>query len=253
MSITADNLVWKIGKRTVLDGVSLQAEPGRMLGLLGPNGSGKTSLLRLLAGLKTPSAGRITLDGRDIGTVGRRSLARRVAFVEQHATTNANLRVIDVVKLGRFPHRSMFSGWSAADDTAVEEALARAGMVEKRHDLWQSLSGGEKQRIHIARALAQSPQELILDEPTNHLDVQHQIGLLRLVASLPVTSVIALHDLNHAAMFCDHLIVLDHGRVAAAGTPEAVLTEELLRDVFHVSARVERSTHHGRPHIHYLA
>ncbi|HEV7437256.1 MAG TPA: ABC transporter ATP-binding protein [Pseudorhizobium sp.] len=252
MSITAENLVWKIGKRTVLDGVSLQAEPGRMLGLLGPNGSGKTSLLRLLAGLKTPSAGRITLDGRDIGTVGRRSLAKRVAFVEQHATTNANLRVIDVVKLGRFPHRSMFSDWSAADEAAVEEALVRAGMVEKRNDLWQSLSGGEKQRVHIARALAQSPQELILDEPTNHLDIQHQIGLLRLVASLPVTSVIALHDLNHAAMFCDHLIVLNQGRVAAAGTPEAVLTETLLREVFRVTARVERSTHHGRPHIHFV-
>ncbi|MCF6368148.1 ABC transporter ATP-binding protein [Rhizobium halophilum] len=252
MSITAENLVWKIGKRTVLDGVSLQAEPGRVLGLLGPNGSGKTSLLRLLAGLKTPSAGRITLDGRDIGTVGRRSLAKRVAFVEQHATTNANLRVIDVVKLGRFPHRSMFSGWSAADEAAVEEALVRAGMVDKRNDLWQSLSGGEKQRVHIARALAQSPQELILDEPTNHLDIQHQIGLLRLVASLPVTSVIALHDLNHAAMFCDHLIVLNQGRVAAAGTPEAVLTETLLREVFRVTARVERSTHHGRPHIHFV-
>ena len=252
MSITAENLVWRIGKRTVLDGVSMQAEPGRMLGLLGPNGSGKTSLLRLLAGLKSPSAGRVTLDGEDISRTGRRALAKRIAFVEQHAATNANLRVIDVVKLGRFPHRSMFSGWSRADDAAVEQALERAGMGDKRDDAWQSLSGGEKQRVHIARALAQSPRELILDEPTNHLDIQHQIGLLRLVSSLPVTSIIALHDLNHAAMFCDHLIVLEKGRVAATGTPQEVLTEALLRDVFCVAVRVERSEDYGRPHIRYL-
>lgn len=252
MSIKADNVVWKVGKKTIVDGVCLDATPGETLGLLGPNGSGKTSLLRLLAGLKRPSGGRVTLDGHDIGTIGRRSIAQRIAFVEQHATTNANLRVIDVVKLGRLPHRSMFSGWTADDEAAVEHALSRAGMMEKRHQSWHSLSGGEKQRVHIARALAQSPQELILDEPTNHLDIQHQISLMRLVAGLPITSIIALHDLNHAAMFCDRLVVLQAGRVVAAGTPQAVLTQELLAEVFCVQARIEASPHHGRPHIHYL-
>jgi iron complex transport system ATP-binding protein len=252
MSIRAENIVWKIGRATVLDGVSLAAEPGEMLGLLGPNGSGKTSLLRLLAGLRQPDAGRVMLDEREIGAFSRRSIARRIAFVEQHAATNANLRVVDVVKLGRFPHRSLFSNWTAADQAAVEAALARAGMADKRDQSWASLSGGERQRAHIARALAQAPQELILDEPTNHLDIHHQIGLMRLVADLPVTSIIALHDLNHAAMFCDRLVVLERGRVVAAGTPEAVLTEALLRDVFAVEARVEASPHHSRPHIHYL-
>ena len=252
MSIKTENLTWKIGRKTVLDGVSFAAQPGRTLGLLGPNGSGKTSLLRLLAGLKLPHSGSIMLEGKDLKTIGRRSIAKRVAFVEQHATTNANLRVVDVVKLGRFPHRSIFSGWSLTDDEAVETALLRAGMAHKRNDRWQSLSGGEKQRTHIARALAQSPKELILDEPTNHLDIQHQIGLMRLVSGLPMTSIIALHDLNHAAMFCDQLIVLEDGRIVAGGEPEAVLTEALLRDVFCVEARVEASPHHSRPHIHYL-
>ncbi len=252
MSIKADNIIWKIGTKTVLDGVSFEAPVGKMLGLLGPNGSGKTSLLRLLAGLKRPNSGRITLEQKDLRRMSRRSIARRVAFVEQHGTTNANLKVIDVVRLGRFPHRSMFSGWTSADDEAVEDALARAGMREKRDDRWQSLSGGEKQRAHIARALAQAPKELILDEPTNHLDIQHQISLMRLVAGLPVTSIIALHDLNHAAMFCDELIVMQQGRIFASGTPEAVLTEDLLRNVFAVEARVEASPHHSRPHIHYL-
>lgn len=252
MSIKTENLVWKIGRKTILDGVSFEAPSGKMLGLLGPNGSGKTSLLRLLAGLKQPHAGQITLDRKNIRTIGRRTIAQRVAFIEQHATTNANLRVIDVVKLGRFPHRSMFSGWTLADDQIVEQALDRAGMTGKRNERWQSLSGGEKQRTHIARALAQSPKELILDEPTNHLDIQHQIGLMRLVSGLPVTSIVAMHDLNHAAMFCDELIVMQSGRIVAAGMPEDVLTQELLRDVFSVDARVETSPHHPRPHIHYL-
>ena len=252
MSIKAENLVWKIGRKTILDGVSFEAKSGKMLGLLGPNGSGKTSLLRLLAGLKQPNSGRISLDLQDIGTIGRRTIAQRVAFVEQNATTNADLKVIDVVKLGRFPHRSIFSGWTLADDHAVEEALTRAGMTDKRHDRWQSLSGGERQRTHIARALAQSPKELILDEPTNHLDIQHQISLMRLASGLPVTSIIALHDLNHAAMFCDELIVMQKGTIVASGTPAEVLTEEVLREVFSVDARVEVSAYHARPHIHYL-
>ncbi len=252
MSIKADNITWKIGAKTVLDRVSFEAPAGKMLGLLGPNGSGKTSLLRLLAGLKRPNSGRIMLEEKDLQRMPRRSIARRVAFVEQHSTTNADLKVIDVVKLGRFPHRSIFSGWTSADDEAVEDALARAGMREKRDDRWQSLSGGEKQRTHIARALAQAPKELILDEPTNHLDIQHQISLMRLIAGLPLTSIIALHDLNHAAMFCDELIVMQHGRIVASGNPEVVLSEDLLRNVFAVEARVETSPHHCRPHIHYL-
>lgn len=252
MSIVAENIRWTVGAKTILDDVSFAVRPGEMLGLLGPNGSGKTSLLRILAGLKQPQAGRVTLDQQDLCRIPRRKVAQRLAFVEQHATTNANLKVVDVVKLGRFPHRSMFSGWTREDDEAVEGALQRSGMAEKRNDRWMNLSGGEKQRAHIARALAQGPKELILDEPTNHLDIQHQIALLSLVADLPVTSIIALHDINHAAMFCDRLIVLKEGRVVAEGTPKVVLTEDLLRHVFCTEARVETSAYHGGPHIHFL-
>jgi len=252
MSLSAERVTWRIGGRTIVDNVSLDVRPGETLGLLGPNGSGKTSLLRLLAGLRQPQAGRIMVEGMDLSTTPRRVIAKRVAFVEQHATTNANLKVIDVVKLGRFPHQSLFSNWSSVDQDAVESALGSAGIAGMRDALWQNLSGGEKQRVQIARALAQSPSELILDEPTNHLDIHHQIGLLRLVKELPVTSIIALHDLNHAAMFCDRLLVMRAGKVVATGSPDEVLTEHLLQEVFAVKARIELSRHHARPHIHYL-
>jgi len=252
MSIRAENLVWKVGSKTIVNDVSLIAKPGEMLGLLGPNGSGKTSLLRLLAGLKRPFSGQVTLDGQSMDRIRRRSIAQRVAFIEQHATTNANLKVVDVVKLGRFPHRSMFSGWTSDDDAAVNNALDRTELTAKRNDTWQSLSGGEKQRTHLARALAQSPKELILDEPTNHLDVHHQISLLRLVSELAVTSIIALHDLNHAAMFCDRLLVMQAGKIVASGAPEDVLTSALLRHVFSVEAHVSPSPYHAKPHIHFV-
>ena len=252
MTIRAENLTWKVGSTVIVDNVSLQAEPGRMLGLLGPNGSGKSSLLRLLAGLRKAHAGQVTLDGKDLRQIKRGALARRVALIEQHASTESNVKVSDVVKLGRIPHHPPLGGWTKADDVAVDSALKRVGMIGRREQYWQSLSGGERQRVHIARALTQTPTEMLLDEPTNHLDIQHQIDLLRLISDISLTSIIALHDLNHAAMFCDHLVVLQKGRVVAHGTPEAVLTETLLRDVFRVEARIEPSPHHGKPHIHYL-
>lgn len=252
MTIRAENLTWKAGKTVIVDRVSLAAQPGKMLGLLGPNGSGKSSLLRLLAGLRRAHEGQVTLDGADLNRIGRRALARRVALVEQHANTDANVTVLDVVRLGRTPHRSALSPWTSADDTAVETALSRVGLTSRRDQSWQTLSGGERQRVHIARALAQAPSEIILDEPTNHLDIQHQIEILKLVASLPVTSIVALHDLNHAAMFCDRLAVMNKGKLVAMGTPEEVLTEDLLREVFGIRCHIERSPHSGKLHIHYL-
>lgn len=252
MTIKADNITWKIGQKTIVDGVSLMAEPGKMLGLLGPNGSGKSSLLRLLAGLRKANAGTVTLDGTDLREIKRNAIARRIALVEQHANTESNVKVRDVVKLGRIPHHPPLGGWTKADDAVVDDALARVGMSERHEQYWQSLSGGERQRVHIARALAQAPTELLLDEPTNHLDIQHQIELLRLISDISLTSIIAIHDLNHAAMFCDHLVVLDKGRVVAYGTPEEVITVQLLREVFRVEAIVELSPHHGKPHIHFV-
>ncbi|WP_031524730.1 ABC transporter ATP-binding protein [Siccibacter colletis] len=252
MSISAENICWRVGKKVIVDDVSLSVAQGQTLGLLGPNGSGKSSLLRVLAGLRRPSAGRVLLDEHDISGMAKKQVARRVAFVEQHGGTDANIRVRDVVKLGRIPHHSPLSSWTPEDERIVNEALERVEMRDRSDQGWLSLSGGERQRVHIARALAQQPTEILLDEPTNHLDIHHQIQLMRLISALPVTSIVALHDLNHAAMFCDALIVMQKGKIVASGTPEAVLTEALLHDVFQVDARIEISPYHGKKHIHFI-
>lgn len=252
MSLRAENVSWRAGGRMVVDGVSLEPDPGSTVGLLGPNGSGKSTLLRLLAGIRTASAGMIHLDDVPLQRLPRATIARRLALVEQQATTEVNMSVLDVIRLGRVPHRRGWSPLSEADETAVRAAIEYTNLSEQTGQSWQTLSGGERQRVHIARALAQEPRELLLDEPTNHLDIQHQLDLLALIVQIPVTSVIALHDLNMATMFCDHLIVLSAGRVVAAGKPEDVMTEELIAKVYQVQATVTPDGPDGRPNVRFM-
>ncbi|MEU1851149.1 ABC transporter ATP-binding protein [Streptomyces sp. NPDC019990] len=250
--LRADRVGRRADGRLILDGVALAPEPGTTVGVLGPNGSGKSTLLRLLAGLLTPTSGVVTLDGTPLGDLPRRAVARRLAVVEQQADTQVGLTVLEVVRLGRVPHRRAWTPATADDERAVRAALARTGLADRAGQPWHTLSGGERQRVQIARALAQQPRELLLDEPTNHLDIHHQLDLLALVSALPVTTVVALHDLNLAAMYCDQVVVLSGGRVVACGTPGEVLTEELIADVYGVRAAVTREGPERRPHVRFL-
>jgi iron complex transport system ATP-binding protein len=238
VTLEARQVVWRRGGALVVDGVTLRPTPGATIGLLGPNGSGKSSLLRLLNGTAKPDSGLVTLDGVEVDTLPRRDVARAVAVVSQHAHTDTDIRVRDVVRLGRIPHRGFLGATAPRDEAAITSALEHTGLADKADRLWHTLSGGERQRVHIARALAQEPRELLLDEPTNHLDIRHQLELLSLVTRLPVTSVIALHDLNLAATFCDEVIVLNRGRAVAGGPPNDVLTSELIASVYGVRAHV---------------
>jgi iron complex transport system ATP-binding protein len=248
----ADRVSRRADGRLILDGVCLAPDPGSTVGLLGPNGSGKSTLLRLMAGLLTPTAGVVTLDGTPVADLPRRDIARRLAVVEQQADTQVELTVLDVVRLGRVPHRRAWTPASAHDDEAVDAALDRTGLTDRAGQPWHTLSGGERQRVQIARALAQEPRELLLDEPTNHLDIHHQLDLLALVTALPVTTVVALHDLNLAAMYCDQVVVLHTGRVVACGAPGDVLTERLIADVYGVRSAVSKDGPEGRPHVRFL-
>ncbi len=218
---------------SIVERVSLDVQPGEMLGLIGPNGSGKSTVLRLLSGILAPSTGEVLLAGQSLRALPRRALARQLAFVSQMADTQDAINVWDAVELGRTPWLSALQPLSAEDGRIVREALAAVGLSHKQRSAWSTLSGGERQRVHIARALAQQPGVLLLDEPTNHLDIHQQLSLMQLVRALPITKVVALHDLNQA-LACDRLAVMRAGRLVAQGTPREILVPALLQDIFKV-------------------
>ncbi len=258
MELTISGVGARLGGRWVVDGVDATPPEGALTGLLGPNGAGKTTLLRLIAGVLAPdagavlvphddTAGAVTRDAVPVHTLDRRRRARRVALLEQESSASVPLTVREVVALGRIPYRTLWG--SDLDEQAVDRALAAAAAAHLADRAWSTLSGGERQRVHVARALAQQPELLLLDEPTNHLDVSAQLSLLAFVRDLGVTTVAALHDLNLAAAFCAHVLVLSGGRLVAAGPPDAVLTPDLLRAVYDVDAVVLTHPVTGRPVI----
>ncbi|MER7775918.1 ABC transporter ATP-binding protein [Streptomyces sp. NPDC096191] len=242
MRIGAERLTWSVSGRAIVHDVTLEAGPGETVGLIGPNGSGKSSLLRCLAGLRTPTAGSVRYDGKPTADWSARRVAGLVAFVEQASDTDTDLRVADVVGLGRTPFRDRWRGHDATDRAVVDAALARLGLTDLADRHWKSLSGGERQRVHIARALAQRPWCLLLDEPTNHLDVRHQLELMELLVETEQTVLVALHDLALAARYCDRLLLMHRGSLVASGTPEDVLTPARLAEVFEVDAEVGRDS-----------
>ncbi|MBD3897599.1 ABC transporter ATP-binding protein [Halomonas sp. ML-15] len=233
MRLAAQHIDWAVHGHRLLDDVSLAVEPGETFGLIGPNGSGKTTLLRVLAGLRKPKRGRVLIDEQPMNAMPQRDIARSIAFVEQQAETLERIHVRDAVALGRTPFLSALQPWSDEDDAIVSRALDDVDMKHMAERLWHTLSGGERQRIHIARALAQQPRILLLDEPTNHLDIRHQLSILQLVRELPVTVIIALHDLNQA-MGCDRIGVMEAGQLVDLGEPQSVLNADRLYRTFGV-------------------
>ncbi|HRA49942.1 ATP-binding cassette domain-containing protein [Actinotalea sp.] len=250
MTLDLDHLTWSVDGRRILDAVDVAAPAGALTGLLGPNGAGKSTLLRLVSGVLAPGAGRVTLGGQDLLALPRRARARRVALVEQESTVPASVTVREAVLLGRTPHASHWGGLTARDHAVADAALAEVDATALAHRLLVTLSGGERQRVHLARALAQEPALLLLDEPTNHLDVHAQLDTLAVVRRLTargVTVLAALHDLNLAATACDHLVLLDAGRVVAAGSVHDVLRPEVLEPVYRVRCTVLLHPRTGRP------
>ncbi|MES2175368.1 MAG: ABC transporter ATP-binding protein [Pseudomonadota bacterium] len=243
VTIAAQGLTVRLGRHAAVEHVDVTLEPGAFVGVIGPNGAGKSTLIRALLGLVKPASGVVTIDGQDVAGIDRLAIARAVAYLPQGQTLHWPLSVERLVALGRLPHLGPLSRLTAADEAAVEAAMARADVLHLKGRVATELSGGERARVLLARALAVSARGLIADEPLAALDPGHQIDvmdLLRGEARGGALVVTVLHDLSMAARYCDRLLLMDGGALVADGAPMDVLTADALAKVYGVTARIER-------------
>jgi cobalamin transport system ATP-binding protein len=251
LGIAADSVSFAYRRDSmVLDAVNARVQRGGLVGILGPNGSGKTTLLRLFAGLLTPSSGQVTLDGRDLHLVSRAALARRMAMVPQETQLAFEYTVLEMATMGRYPHLGAFEIEGPQDLEIARAALAATGTEHLASRFFNTLSGGEKQRVVIAGALAQNPDVLLLDEPTASLDLAYQLEirsiLHRLNRERQITIVVSTHDLNFAAGLCRELVLLHQGRVLASGPTVSMLDPSLIRTLYGVDVDIAVNARTGQ-------
>ena len=252
MDVRTDRVYVSVPSKKIVEGATIDVSPGEFVGLIGPNGSGKSTLLKSIYRVMKKDSGEIDLGGESIDSMSYRDSAMRMAVVTQHNYFNFEFKVEDVVFMGRTPHKGPMEMDSSEDRRIVEEALDRVNMLEMKDRAFATLSGGEQQRIMLARALAQDTPILILDEPTNHLDIKYQLEVLDIVKELGCTTLCALHDLNLAAQYCDRLYVLKDGHIISSGRPEDVITPQMIKEVYGVDAIVEKHPVTGLLNIVYI-
>lgn len=238
LKLEVKNLKFNIDEKEILKNISFKVNEGSFIGIIGPNGSGKSTLLKNIYRLYKPLSGEILLDNKNIKNMKNKECAKEIAVLSQESNTHFEFTVEQIVKMGRYPYKSMFEDYSKNDLQMVEEMLLKVGLNDYKDRSFTSLSGGEKQRTLIARALVQNTDFLILDEPTNHLDIGYQIQLMDLVKSLNITTLSAIHDMNIAAMYCDYLVVMKDGNIKDFGKVEEIITSKMLKEVFGVNAYV---------------
>ena len=253
MRLEVNEVAVQIASQRIVEEVSLAVAPGEIVGLIGPNGSGKSTLLRSIYRLLKPAAGYVQLGGDDVWQLSAREAARRTGVVVQETPSDFDFTVREVVEMGRTPHKGLLEADNQRDMAIVTDALRRVNMSAFGERSFNTLSGGEKQRVLVARALAQEPKLLVLDEPTNHLDIRYQLEILNLVRDLGITTLVTLHDLNLAATYCHRLYLLAEGRIVTAGTPEEVLTPDWVRTVYGVTAVSSPHSVTGKLHLVFTA
>ena len=239
MNIQTDAIQVSFGSKTILHDISLAIQDKEFVGIIGPNGSGKSTFLKCLYRVLQPSGGKIYFDGSELSSLSHRDTALKMAVVAQHSTVNFDFSVLEMVLMGRSPYKGLLDRDQLDDYEIARYALAQVGLSDFESRNFNTLSGGEQQRVILARALAQRTECLVLDEPTNHLDIKYQLELMTIVKRLDATVVSAIHDLNLAAIYCDRIIALKEGHIVCSGTPQEVLTAETIRHIYGVSAMVQ--------------
>lgn len=251
--LEANALTLGYGGKIVAPAVSLAFPEPEIVAIIGPNGSGKSTVLKALSRLLKPAGGTVLLDGREIHSLPRRTVAQIMAILPQGAQAPGDLAVYDLAACGRAPYRRLFAGLPAEDGRVIDQALAAVGLTELAYRRLDTLSGGERQRAWLAMALAQQPEILMLDEPTTYLDIHHQLEMLKLIQrlheELRLTVIMVLHDLNQAARFCHRIVAVKDGEVFADGPVKQVLTREVLRELYGVETIVATVTQEGRTQL----
>lgn len=238
LKLQVKNLKFSIDKKDILKDISFDIPKGSFVGIIGPNGSGKSTILKNIYRLYKPDSGKLILNNKDLSTMKDKDCAKEIAVLAQESNSQFDFTVEQIVKMGRYPYKSVFEDYSKKDIDMVNNMLKRVGLDDYSDRSFSKLSGGEKQRTLIARALVQDTDFLILDEPTNHLDIGYQIQLMDLVKSLNITTLSAIHDMNIASMYCDYLIVMKDGKIRKCGSVEEVITSDMLKEIFGVNAYV---------------
>ncbi|MBU2925447.1 ABC transporter ATP-binding protein [Colwellia sp. 4_MG-2023] len=249
-------LHWQVNNKAILNNISFNVSKGEVIGIIGPNGAGKTSLLRCITNQQQHNktvalSGSVHLKNKIISGYSARELARNFANVTQKAEAIFSLTVLDIVRMGLLPFKGLFAIDNDHDKQQIKLALEKVGLSNTEKMPYSQLSGGEQQRVLIARALVQKAQILILDEPTNHLDVYYQHQVLNLVNQLNITVIMTVHDLNLASQYCQRLLLLEQGKLIADGTPEQVLTQTQLSKVFRLPCSIIKDDLQHKPRVFF--
>ncbi|WP_346871178.1 ABC transporter ATP-binding protein [Clostridium sp. UBA5119] len=252
MDLKIKELRVNLSKKEIVKGIDLAVTSNKFIGLIGPNGSGKSTLLKAVYGVIKPTFGDVFISDKDIKNYNKKSLAKTLGVVSQFNNINFDFKVIDIVLMGRAPYKGLLEQDNKNDYDLALKALSQVGMIDFAQKSFSLLSGGEKQRVILARAITQNPKILILDEPTNHLDIKYQLEVMSIVKNLNICVLAALHDLTLASQFCDELYVLKDGVIVYNGIPNEVITEKTIKEVYDVESIVHINPTTKKLSIEYL-